>query len=171
MNSYSQSISRSFSLPSTYLIAIAFVIISVVVPQVMHQFSMAGTVFLPLLFFAFFATVRYGAAVGLLTAIASPVVSKLLTGMPPGDIIYVVLAQGVAISLIAGYFAEKSKSIRLYQIALVIVAYQLIGCTLDALLISDLSGALFGLKKTIPGMLIQLLLLTIYSEYINRRNA
>lgn len=169
MNTYSKSFSQAFSLPRTYLTAAGFVLLSVVVPQIMHQFSMAGTIFLPILFFTFFATVRFGTAVGLLSAFASPLVSNLLTGMPPGGVLYVMLAQCITISLVGGYFVYKTGKINLYQIAAVIVAYQIVGCALDVAFLSNFTDTLLSLKTTIPGMLIQLGFFTVYSRYFLKK--
>ncbi|MGL4227874.1 MAG: hypothetical protein ACRCR3_04420, partial [Tannerellaceae bacterium] len=107
--------------------------------------------------------------VGLLSAFASPLVSNLLTGMPPGGVLYVMLAQCITISLIGGYFVYKTGKINLYQIAAVIVAYQLVGCALDVAFLSNFTDTLSSLKTTIPGMLIQLGFFTVYSRYFLKK--
>lgn len=168
MSTYVKTLTQDFTLPKTYLSASVFVLLNLIVPQLMHQFSMAGTIFLPILFFTFLAAVRYGTSVGLLTAVASPLVSHLLTGMPPGIVLYIVMAQCMVIALLAGYFANGKNQIKTTQILAVILAYQLVGCLLEFVLAGDILNIWSGFKTTIPGMLIQLGFFTIYGKYIFR---
>lgn len=167
MSTYAKAFTQPFTLPQTYLKASAFVLLSVLVPQLMHQFSLAGTIFLPILFFTFFAAIRFGWAVGLLSAVASPLVSHALTGMPPGVILYVVLAQCVAIALLTGLFTKGKSKISFIQILAIIGAYQLIAFSMESLLLGGPADALYGIKTTIPGMLIQLIFFTLYSKYLS----
>lgn len=169
MSTYAKTLTQPFTLPQTYLKASAFVLLSVAVPQLMHQFSLAGTIFLPILFFTFFAAIRFGWAVGLLTAIASPLVSNALTGMPPGIILYVVLAQCVAIALLTRVFTKGSFRISIIGILAIIVTYQLIAFSMESLLLNGPSDALYGVKSSIPGMLIQLIFFALYSKYLSGR--
>lgn len=168
MSTTSRMITQPFTLPVTYLRASAFVILSVLTPVVMHQFSVSGIAFLPILFFTFFAAIRYGWAVGLLSAIASPLVSNMLTGMPPGIILYVVLAQCVVISLLTGVFVRSSFKISFFQILTVIIAYQATALVIESSFIG-FSSAWSGLITTIPGMIIQLIFFTLYSRYLTNR--
>ena len=126
MNVIAKTIAQPFTLPSTYLKASLFVALSVLTPLVMHYFSLGSTVLLPLLFITFFAAFRFGWAVGLLSAIVSPLLSNALTGMPPGIILYVVLAQCVVISLLVGLFTKNSYRITIFHVLAIIVVYQLI---------------------------------------------
>lgn len=170
MSTYVKTLAQPFTLPQTYLKASAFVLLSVLVPQLMHQFSLAGTIFLPILFFTFFAAIRFGWAVGLLSAVASPLVSHVLTGMPPGIILYVVLAQCVAIALLTGAFTKGSYQISFIRILAIIGVYQLIAFSMESLLLNGPADALYGVKSTIPGMIIQLAFFTLYSRYLTSRN-
>ncbi|MGL5787901.1 MAG: hypothetical protein ACRCX4_13960 [Bacteroidales bacterium] len=168
MNATTKMITQPFMLPVTYLRASVFVILSVLTPVVMHQFSISGVVFLPILFFTFFAAIRYGWAVGLLSAIASPLVSNMLTGMPPGIILYVVLAQCVVISLLAGAFMQNKFKISFLQILAIIIAYQATAVIIESFAFG-FTDALHGFTTTIPGMLIQLFFFTLYSKYLTSR--
>lgn len=168
MNATTKMIAQPFTLPVTYLRASIFVILSVLTPVVMHQFSVSGIAFLPILFFTFFAAIRYGWAVGLLSAIASPLVSNMLTGMPPGLILYVVLAQCVVISLLTGAFVRNKFKISFLQILAIIIAYQATAIIIESSFIG-FSSAWSGLVTTTPGMLIQLFFFTLYSKYLTSR--
>ena len=83
MNAIAKTIAQPFMLPSTYLKASLFVVISVLTPFMMHYFSLGSAVLLPLLFITFFAAFRFGCSVVLLTAIVSPLVSNVISGLPP----------------------------------------------------------------------------------------
>lgn len=169
MSTFAKTLTQPFTIPQTYLKASAFVVLSVLVPQLMHQFSLAGPVFLPILFFTFFAALRFGWAVGLLTAVASPLVSHTLTGMPPGIILYVVLIQCIAIALLTGLFTKGSYHISFIRILTIIGICQLIAFGMESLLLNGPAEALYGVKASIPGMLIQLLFFTFYSKYLTAR--
>lgn len=168
MSTYVNTLTHDFTLPKTYLSASVFVLLNLIVPQLMHQLSMGGAVFLPILFFTFLAAVRYGSGVALLTAVASPLVSQMLTGMPPGLILYVVMVQCVVISLLAGYFVNGKNQINPLHIVAVIAAYQFAGCLLEYLFFGNMIQIWSGFKATIPGMLIQLGFFWIYGRYIFR---
>ncbi|HBF05018.1 MAG TPA: ECF transporter S component, partial [Prevotella sp.] len=66
----------------TYLLAVAFVIGNVALPQLFHTIPQGGMIWLPIYFFTLIGAFKYGWRVGLLTAIASPIVNHQLFGMP-----------------------------------------------------------------------------------------
>ena len=165
MNAIAKTIAQPFTLPSTYLKATLFVVLSVLTPMLMHQFSLGGTTFLPLLFITFLAAFRFGWAVGILSAVASPLVSNALTGMPPGIILYVVLAQCVLIALLVGLFTRGSLRISFWQVLGVIVAYQLVAFVVVSIYLNA-SLAFDAIIVSIPGMIIQLVFFTLYSRYL-----
>ena len=53
----------------TYLLAAAFVIGNIALPQLCHLIPQGGLIFLPIYFFTLIAAYKYGFTVGLLTAI------------------------------------------------------------------------------------------------------
>ena len=66
-----------------YLLAVAFVIGNIALPQLCHLIPQGGLILLPIYFFTLIAAYKYGFTVGLLTAVLSPLVNNLLFGMPP----------------------------------------------------------------------------------------
>ena len=66
----------------TYLLAAAFVIGNIALPQLCHLVPQGGLILLPIYFFTLIAAYKYGFTVGLLTAVLSPLVNNLLFGMP-----------------------------------------------------------------------------------------
>lgn len=81
----------SFGRLRTYRLAAAFIAANIVMPQLFHLVPGGGVTWLPIYFFTLTGAYLYGWRVGLLTAIASPVINSLLFAMP-------------AISVFAGYY-------------------------------------------------------------------
>ena len=168
MKAIAKTIAQPFTLPSTYLKATLFVIISVIIPFMMHYFSLGSIVLLPLLFITFFAAFRFGWAVGLLTAIASPLVSNVISGMPPGVMLYIVLAQCVIIASLVGVFAKNTYRLSSFQVLAIIAAYQFIAFVIQSLLFNA-TIAFDAIVVSLPGMLLQLIFFTVYSRYLMKK--
>ena len=67
----------------TYLFAVVFVLGNILLPQLCHLVPNGGLVWLPIYFFTLIGAYKYGWQVGLLTAVASPLLNSWLFGMPP----------------------------------------------------------------------------------------
>ena len=65
----------------TYVFAMLFVVGNIVLPQLCHLIPQGGLTWLPIYFFTLVAAYKYGWKVGLLTAIASPIINNLLFAM------------------------------------------------------------------------------------------
>ncbi|MDE6681444.1 MAG: ECF transporter S component, partial [Muribaculaceae bacterium] len=74
--------SLPFSSVRTYLTAAIFILGNILLPQLFHLVPQGGVTWLPIYFFTLIAAYRYGWRVGLLTAVASPLVNSLIFGMP-----------------------------------------------------------------------------------------
>lgn len=83
--------SLGYSQAKTYLIAAAFVVGNILLPQLAHTVPQGGFIFLPIYFFTLVAAYKYGWKAGLLTAVLSPVVNHLLFGMPPLAVLPAIL--------------------------------------------------------------------------------
>lgn len=66
----------------TYLAAALFVAGNLALPQLCHAVHMGGPTWLPIYFFTLVGAYKYGWRVGLLTALASPLLNSVLFGMP-----------------------------------------------------------------------------------------
>ncbi len=75
--------SLQFDNSRTYLTAALFVIGNIIMPQLFHLVPQGGVTWLPIYFFTLIGAYKYGWRVGLLTALASPVINSFLFGMPP----------------------------------------------------------------------------------------
>ncbi len=96
-----------FTQSRLYLASCIFVFFSVATPYLCHLFSLTGKVLLPLYFFTILAAYKFGWKAGMFTALLSPIISYLLSGMPNGHILILVVLKGVALGVFAGFIAKK----------------------------------------------------------------
>ena len=146
----------TFKSSRTYLLASAFIIGNLLLPQLLHFVPQGGTVWLPIYFFTLVGAYRYGWKVGVLTAILSPVINSLLFGMPAAAALPLILIKSVALAAVAGTIADHFKRATLWSILLVILAYQTIGVAAEWVMSGSLMQALTSVKIAIPGLLVQL---------------
>lgn len=140
----------------TYLMAALFVIGNILFPQLCHLIPQGGFIFLPIYFFTLFGAYKYGYMVGLLTAIASPLVNNLMFGMPPSPMLPSILTKSIFLALIAAFIAQKSQKTTLPFIALAVVGYQLFGSLAEWGITGSLMSALQDVRLGLPGILVQI---------------
>lgn len=140
----------------TYLIAVAFVVGNILLPQLAHTIPQGGFIFLPIYFFTLIAAYKYGWKAGLLTAVLSPIANHLLFGMPPLAVLPAILTKSVFLALSAGFAAGHFKRISIPILCLVVLAYQISGTLVEWVLIGDFFKAVQDFRIGIPGMLFQI---------------
>jgi hypothetical protein len=161
MNSYNaRHLERELNLSELkfYWVTVFFIAANVVLPMLLHQFPMGGRMFLPIYFFTLIAGYRFGWKAGVMTAIASPIASFLLTGMPPFPVLSFVLVKGILLGVFSGAVARLSTLPVLLNLGLVVVLYQLVGSVFEwfmlhnmALVLSDITTGYIGLAIQIFG--------------------
>ncbi len=142
----------------TYFVSAVFVLGNITLPQLCHLIPQGGLMLLPIYFFTLIGAYKYGWRVGLLTAILSPLLNNLMFGMPPIELLPVILVKSILLAVVAGYFARMAVRSRdiLCTITLSVAAYQLIGTVVEWAMVGDLYVALQDLRVGIPGILIQI---------------
>lgn len=140
----------------TYLMSALFIVGNIVLPQLCHLIPQGGLIFLPIYFFTLFGAYKYGFIVGLLTAVASPLVNNLLFGMPPSPMLPAIMTKSILLALIASFVALKSGKATLPFIALAVVGYQLVGSLAEWGITGSLMSALQDVRLGLPGILIQI---------------
>lgn len=140
----------------TYLMAALFVIGNIALPQLCHLIPQGGLIFLPIYFFTLFGAYKYGYAVGLLTAIASPIVNNLLFGMPPTAMLTPILTKSILLALSAAFVAQYFRKATIPLIALAVIAYQFFGSLAEWGITGSLSAALQDVRLGIPGIFLQI---------------
>ena len=144
----------------TYLLAAAFVIGNIALPQLCHLIPQGGLILLPIYFFTLIAAYKYGFTVGLLTAVLSPLVNNLLFGMPASGMLPIILVKSTFLALAAAYIAKKTQKVSLLTVTMAVVAYQAVGMLVEWAMTGSLqaalqdigcpSGHLAGLSRHLP---------------------
>lgn len=139
----------------TYWMALIFVTGNILLPQLCHLVPQGGPTWLPIYFFTLVGAYKYGWKVGLLTALASPVINHMLFGMPAQAMLPIILIKSTLLALAAGWMAQRSLKVTLPSLLAVILAYQLIGTLGEWAITGNLYIALQDFRMGFPGMALQ----------------
>lgn len=153
----------------TYGIAILFVVGNIVLPQLFHLMPQGGIIWLPIYFSTLVGAYKYGWKVGLLTAIASPVVNSLLFGMPAATGLPAILLKSVLLAACAGYTAYRFQKASIVLLTGVVLSYQIIGTLGEWAMKGDFWLALQDFRIGFPGMLLQIFGGWLFIHYVIRK--
>ncbi len=148
--------SLRFTQSRTWLFAVLFIFGNILLPAIVHTVPGGGPTWLPIYFFTLIGAYIFGWRVGLLTALLSPLVNSALTGMPGVDVLPAIMIKSILLALAASLAAGKYRRVSFAAIALVIVAYQMVGSLIEWGITRDITLALQDVTKAWPGMLVQL---------------
>ena len=140
---------------TTYLVAALFIIGNIVLPQLAHLIPQGGVTWLPIYFFTLVGAYKYGWRVGLLTAVASPVINSVLFGMPAVAALPAILLKSVLLAAFAGVAACRFRKASLWMLVAVVLAYQTTGTLGEWMIKGDFYMAVQDFRIGIPGMLLQ----------------
>lgn len=141
----------------SYLIAMAFIIGNIVLPQLCHLMPQGGLIWLPIYFFTLVSAYKYGWQVGLFTAVASPIVNHLLFGMPPAAMVPIILIKSILLAVSAGMMAHYTKRVTLLSILAVVMIYQMLGGMAEWAMTGSLNAALQDFQLGLPGIIFQVI--------------
>lgn len=153
----------------TYLTALLFILGNVIVPQLFHLIPQGGVIWLPIYFFTLVGAYKYGWRVGLLTALASPIVNSLLFGMPHAAGLPAILLKSVLLAVFAGMVAARFRKASLWMLLSVVLAYQVIGTLGEWAMKGDFYLAVQDFRIGIPGMLMQIFGGWIFINHLIRK--
>lgn len=148
--------SLSFGDLSTYSFAVLFIVGNIVFPQLFHFIPQGGMTWLPIYFFTLVGAYICGWRVGLLTALASPVINSLLFDMPAAAMLPAIIIKSVILALMAGYASWRFNKVTLAGIAAIVIGYQSLGTLGEWALTGDFGIACQDFRIGVPGMLLQL---------------
>ena len=148
--------SLSYSEIKTYMVAALFVAGNIVLPQLCHLIPQGGMILPPIYFFTLVAAYKFGWKAGLLTAVLSPVVNSLCFGMPALALLPVILVKSSLLAVFAALAASRFQKVSLLLLAVVVVAYQLVGGVAEWAITGSLDAALQDFRLGYPGMLLQI---------------
>lgn len=153
----------------SYLLAILFVIGNIVLPRLVHIMPGGGSVWLPIYFFTLLGAYKYGIAVGMMTAVASPVVNSALFGMPAAAMLPIIVFKSVVLAASASYIASlRGKISLLAGLVTVVAVYQIAGLGFESLYSSP-SVAVTDFIAGWPGMIFQVVACFVLLSKINRK--
>lgn len=145
----------SYREAKTYLLALLFVAGNILLPQLCHLIPQGGPTWLPIYFFTLVGAYKYGWKVGLLTALASPLINHVLFGMPTEAMLPIILIKSTLIALAAGWMAQRTHKVSLGTLLAVVLTYQLLGTLGECALTGNLYVALQDFRMGLPGMTLQ----------------
>ena len=152
----------------TYLVAAMFIVGNIALPQLCHLMPQGGMIWLPIYFFTLIGAYKYGWKVGLLTAIASPILNHLMFGMPAAAVLAPILVKSTLLALAAGYTASRTRKVSILLMAAVVAFYQIVGGMAEWA-IADFSAAMQDFKLGLPGMALQIVGGYLFIKYLLRK--
>ena len=147
----------SYSESKTYWMALLFVVGNIALPQLCHLVPQGGLTWLPIYFFTLVGAYKYGWKVGLLTAIASPLINSMLFGMPAQAMLPAILMKSTFLAFAAGWMAQHTQQVTLLSLLGVVLAYQIAGTLGEWAMTSSLFTALQDFRIGLPGMALQVI--------------
>lgn len=139
----------------TYLAAALFVVGNIVLPQLAHLIPQGGVTWLPIYFFTLIGAYKYGWRVGLLTAVASPLLNSWLFGMPAPQVLPAILMKSVVLTAAAGFAARRFRTVTLPLMLAVVLTYQVVGTFGEWALTGSFYAAAQDFRVGLPGMALQ----------------
>ncbi len=161
--------SLEFRSATTWLAAALFVAGNVVLPQLFHLVPQGGPTWLPIYFFTLVGAYKYGWRVGLLTALASPLVNSFLFGMPAAAALPAIVLKSVLLALAAGYAAHRFRRVSVLLLLGVVAFYQVVGTLGEWALSGSLAAATQDFRLGLPGMALQVVGGFLCLRYVVRR--
>lgn len=150
----------------TYLWAAVFIACNLVLPQVFHLIPQGGIIFAPLSLVILAGAYKFGWRVGLIAALASPLVNHLLTGMPAWDVLPVMTLKLTVLALVAGFTAQHFRDVTLPLLAGVVLASMLIGGLGELALTGGIEATVQDVTICWPGMLLQVIGAYLVCKYL-----
>lgn len=161
--------SLDYSDEKTYLAALLFVLGNIALPQAFHLVPQGGMTWLPIYFFTLIGAYKYSWKVGLLTAVASPLVNSVLFGMPSAAVLPAILLKSVLLAVAAGLAAYRFQRISLGILLAVVIAYQVTGALGEWGLTGSFYSALQDFRIGIPGMALQVIGGYLFIKHLIRK--
>lgn len=166
MNTNPRLYTLNFNEAKTYLWAGAFVLCNLVLPQVFHLIPQGGIIFAPLSLVILAGAYKLGWRVGLIAAVASPLVNHYLTGLPAWGVLQVMTLKLVILALAAGLTAQYFKKVTLPLIIGVVLAAEILGGLGELALTGGITATLQDFTVGYPGLLLQIIGTYIACKYI-----
>ena len=150
----------------TYLWATVFVACNLVLPQVFHLIPQGGVIFSPLSLVILVGAYKFGWKTGLLAALASPLVNHAITGMPAWEVMPVMTLKLTVLALVAGFAAQRFKTVSLPLLIGVVLVSLAIGCLGEFILTGGIAATIADFTIGWPGLLLQVFGAWLILKYV-----
>lgn len=150
----------------TYLWAIIFVGANLLLPQVFHLVPQGGIIFSPLSLVIMAGAYKLGWRVGLLAALASPLVNHLITGMPAMSVLPVMTLKLAVLALVAGFTAQHFRRATIPLLIGVVLLTELLGGLGELALMGGIDAIIQDFTVGWPGMLLQIVGTYLIVKYL-----
>lgn len=155
-----------FSSVKFYIFSTAFTISAVFFPWLVHQFHIAGQIFLPMHFFILTAGLLFGWRTGLATGVFSVLMSYFLTQMPQLSLLPQVTLELAVYGLVIGLLREKNVNIFISLFAAMI--FGRLARVLSIAIFTPQANVFEFIKIGLPGIILQILLIPIVIYLIQK---
>ncbi len=150
----------------TYMWAAIFVACNLVLPQVFHLIPQGGIIFAPLSLVILAGAYKFGRRVGLMAALASPLLNHLLTGMPAWNVLPVMAFKLAVLALIAGFTAQHFRKVTLPLLIGVVLITELAGGLGELALTGGTEATIQDFIIGWPGLLLQVIGAYLVCKYL-----
>ena len=150
----------------TYMWAAIFVACNLVLPQVFHLIPQGGIIFAPLSLVILAGAYKFGWRVGLMAALASPLLNHLLTGMPAWTVLPVMAFKLAVLALIAGFTAQHFRKVTLPLLIGVVLITELAGGLGELALTGGTEATIQDFIIGWPGLLLQVIGAYLVCKYL-----
>jgi len=150
----------------TYLWATVFVACNLILPQVFHLIPQGGVIFSPLSLVILAGAYKFGWKTGLLAALASPLVNHAITGMPAWEVMPVMTLKLAVLALVAGFAAQRFKTVSLPLLIGVVLASSALGCLGEFILTGGIAATIADYTIGWPGLLLQVFGAWLILKYV-----
>ena len=150
----------------TYMWAAIFVACNLVLPQVFHLIPQGGVIFAPLSLVILAGAYKFGWRVGLMAALASPLLNHLLTGMPAWNVLPVMAFKLAVLALIAGFTAQHFRKVTLPLLIGVVLITELAGGLGELALTGGTEATIQDFIIGWPGLLLQVIGAYLVCKYL-----
>ena len=150
----------------TYLWATVFVACNLILPQVFHLIPQGGVIFSPLSLVILAGAYKFGWKTGLLAALASPLVNHAITGLPAWEVMPVMTLKLAVLALVAGFAAQRFKTVSLPLLIGVVLASSALGCLGEFILTGGIAATIADYTIGWPGLLLQVFGAWLILKYV-----
>ena len=156
----------NFDEVKTYMWTAIFVVCNLVLPQVFHLIPQGGIIFAPLSLVILAGAYKFGWRVGLLAAVASPLINHQITGMPAWDVLPVMAFKLAVLALIAGFTAQHFRKVTLPLLIGVVLVAELTGGLGELALTGGIEATVQDFAIGWPGLLLQIIGAYLVCKYL-----